>query len=65
MALNIDIIGKTTEPITYTYTKDTMILYALGIGAGPNELDFIYEKKIKVFPTFAVIPFMPSLLIPT
>ena len=62
MALNLDIIGKTTEPITFTYTKDTMILYALGIGAGPNELDFIYEKKIKVFPTFAVIPFMPSFI---
>jgi acyl dehydratase len=26
------------------------------------QLDFIYEKNLKVFPTFAVIPFMPVLL---
>jgi len=25
-------------------------------------LDFVYEKDLKVFPTFAVIPFMPSLI---
>lgn len=30
MTLNFDIIGKTTEQTTFTYTKDTMILYALG-----------------------------------
>jgi len=60
MAPNIDFIGKTTEPITYTYTKDTMILYALGIGAGIEDLDFIYEKRLKVFPTFAVVPFMST-----
>jgi acyl dehydratase len=27
-----------------------------------KELDFVYEKNLKVFPTFAVVPFMPVLL---
>ena len=62
MALNMDIIGKRSDPVPFTYGKDALILYALGIGAGIDELDFVYEKNLKVFPTFAVIPFMPMLL---
>ena len=60
MALNLDIIGKIREDIAFTYNEDTVILYALGIGAGMQELDFIYEKNLKVFPTFAVVPFVPA-----
>lgn len=62
MALDLDIVGKQLDPAPFTYTKDQMILYALGIGAGVEELDFVYEKNLKVFPTFAVIPFMPTLM---
>jgi len=45
----------------YTYTKDQVILYHLGIGAGnpptdPNELEYTYEKSLKVLPSFGVIP---------
>ena len=62
MALNLDLIGKKIGPIPFTYGRDTVILYAIGIGAGVEELDFVYEKSLKVFPTFAVIPFVPSFL---
>ncbi len=62
MPINLDIIGKELGPATFTYTKDHVMLYALGIGAGAHDLDFVYEKNLKVFPTFAVIPFMPVLL---
>lgn len=62
MALNLDLIGKQIGPVPFTYGPDTLILYALGIGAGVEELDFVYEKNLKVFPTFAVIPFIPSFL---
>ena len=62
MPLNLDIIGKKLEAETFTYTEDQVMLYALGIGAGAHDLDFIYEKNLKVFPTFAVIPFMPVFL---
>lgn len=62
MALNLDIIGKKSDPVPFTYNEDAVILYALGIGAGVDELDFVYEKNLKVFPTFVVVPFMPMLL---
>jgi acyl dehydratase len=62
MALNLDVIGKKFEPTPGSYNQDDVILYALGIGAGVDELDFVYEKNLKVFPTFAVIPFFPSFM---
>ena len=48
------------EPGEGSYTKDDVILYHLGIGAGnpptdPNELEYTYEKNLKVLPTFAVV----------
>jgi acyl dehydratase len=62
MAINLDIIGKEIETPPFKYDQDTVILYALGVGAGIDELDFVYEKNLKVLPTFAVIPFIPSFL---
>jgi acyl dehydratase len=62
MALNLDVIGKNFDPVIFEYDQDTCILYALGIGAGVKDLDFVYEKNLKVYPTFGVIPFMPSLI---
>jgi acyl dehydratase len=43
------------------YTQDQVILYHLGLGAGenatdPKELEYTYEKNLKVLPSFAVIP---------
>lgn len=62
MAINLDVIGKKMDPVAFSYDEDTVILYALGIGAGIHELDFVYEKNLKVFPTFAVIPLMSVVL---
>jgi acyl dehydratase len=56
MALNLESIGKKTDRISFSYDQDAVILYALSIGAGVDELDFVYEKNLKVFPTYAVIP---------
>jgi len=44
-----------------SYEVDDVILYHLGIGAGvpqtdPNELEYTYEKNLKVLPSFGVIP---------
>jgi acyl dehydratase len=58
--MNLDVIGKPFEALPFTYTQDQVILYALGVGAGVEELDFVYEKNLKVLPTFAVVTFMPS-----
>jgi acyl dehydratase len=44
-----------------SYSQDDVILYHLGVGAGvpqtdPNELEYTYEKNLKVLPSFGVIP---------
>ncbi|MDJ0787196.1 MAG: MaoC/PaaZ C-terminal domain-containing protein [Myxococcota bacterium] len=44
-----------------SYSQDDVILYHLGIGAGVNatdaaELEYTYEKNLKVLPSFGVIP---------
>ena len=62
MSIDLDIIGKRLETSPFTYDQDTVILYALGVGAGVDELDFVYEKDLQVLPTFAVVPFIPSFL---
>jgi acyl dehydratase len=57
MAIDLSAIGKPLGPANYEYTDRDVMLYALGIGATTaDELGFVYEKNLKVFPTFAVIP---------
>ncbi|MEM7409065.1 MAG: MaoC/PaaZ C-terminal domain-containing protein [Myxococcota bacterium] len=43
------------------YTEKQVMLYHLGLGAGvpatdPKELEYTFEKNLKVLPSFAVIP---------
>jgi acyl dehydratase len=50
-----------------SWDQDTVILYHLGVGAGmekptdPKELEYTYEKNLKVLPSFAVAPVFTSL----
>jgi acyl dehydratase len=50
-----------------SWGHDQVILYHLGIGAGmekptdPRELEYAYEKNLKVLPSFAVIPVFSAL----
>ena len=53
-------------PSTSSYDADDVILYHLGIGAGvkptdANELEYTYEKNLKVLPSFGVIPVFSSM----
>ncbi|MCX7636174.1 MAG: MaoC family dehydratase N-terminal domain-containing protein, partial [Syntrophales bacterium] len=54
MALNMDALGKRLGPVTKNYDWRDAVLYALGVGAGFDELSFVYEKDLKVIPTFSV-----------
>jgi hypothetical protein len=56
MAVNLNVVGKPIPSPPFRYGPDQVILYALGIGAGPEDIEFIYEKGLKVYPTFAVVP---------
>ena len=61
MAIDISAVGKELAASTYEYTERDVMLYALGVGATTDELDFVYEKNLQVLPTFGVIPAFPAL----
>ena len=64
MNLDLDLIGKTGQPVEHEYTWKDCVLYALGVGAKlPAELDFVSEQQgPKVLPTFAVVPCFPAFM---
>ncbi len=54
MALNLDTIGKKIGPLTKEYDWKDVVLYALGVGAGFDELEYCYETRLKVIPSFSI-----------
>ena len=53
-------LGAKLGTTTGHYGPDDVILYHLGIGAGfdatdERELEYTFEKKLKVLPSFAVV----------
>jgi len=62
MPVTLDVVGKTMAPLTFEYTDRDVILYALGVGAGTDELQYVYEQGLKVIPTFGVVPAFPALM---
>ena len=52
MALNLDAVGRKIGPFTRSYDWKDLALYAVGVGAGFDELDYCYEKRLRVIPTF-------------
>lgn len=54
MALDMDAIGKKIGPLKKEYDWRDVILYAMGVGAGFNELEYTYEKNLKVIPSFSI-----------
>jgi acyl dehydratase len=53
VALTLEVVGRRIGPFTLTYGWKDVVLYALGVGAGFSEIDYCYEKVLKVIPTFA------------
>jgi acyl dehydratase len=59
-------LGAKTGEGTSEWTRDQVILYHLGVGAGDpptdaSELEYTYEKNLKVLPSFGVIPVFGSM----
>lgn len=55
------VVGAELPASQASWTPDDVILYHLGVGAGvpptdANELEYAYEGRLKVLPSFAVIP---------
>jgi acyl dehydratase len=64
VALNLDAVGKVSEPVERSWTERDVLLYALGVGAGAEdptgaELAFTTENShgvdLAVLPTFVVL----------
>jgi len=59
MPLNPDAVGETGDARTISWTSKDALLYAVGIGAGQDDLQFSTENTKDtpqvVFPTFAVV----------
>lgn len=59
MPLNPDAVGTKSEPVEVSWTSKDCLLYAVGIGAGTDELAFTTENTNGVdqlvFPTFPVV----------
>ncbi|MFZ0833344.1 MAG: MaoC/PaaZ C-terminal domain-containing protein [Mycobacterium sp.] len=63
MPIDPDAIGAKTEPQLFTWTDRDTLLYALGVGAGIDDLAFTTENSHdtpqQVLPTYAVIACLP------
>jgi acyl dehydratase len=61
MPLNLDrLLNAKIPAVAQSYGPKDCILYALGLGLGQDplnqdELDFVYEKNLKVLPTYALM----------
>jgi NAD(P)-dependent dehydrogenase (short-subunit alcohol dehydrogenase family)/acyl dehydratase/putative sterol carrier protein len=54
MALNLEAVGKPLGPVRKEYTWKDVVLYALGVGAGFDELEYCFEQYLKVIPSFSI-----------
>ncbi len=54
-------VGALVGDVTTTWDEDEVMLYHLALGAGrdpvaPGELEYCYEARLKVLPSFGVLP---------
>jgi acyl dehydratase len=59
MPINPDAVGSKGDPHEHSWTEKDVMLYALGVGAGTDELQFTTENTqdtpLRVLPTMAVV----------
>jgi acyl dehydratase len=55
--MDVSTVGYKSKAYEFKYDWKTVVLYAHGIGAKKDELEYLYEAKgPKVYPTFGVAP---------
>ncbi|MBN8881244.1 acyl dehydratase [Salana multivorans] len=63
MAIKTEMVGQTFGPFERDYTTRDLSLFALGSGCaidGKQDLEYVYEKDMKVLPTFCAMPIVDS-----
>lgn len=62
MKISASMVGTKLPTSTLQYNEQDVILYALGVGATAQDLPFVFERDLRVLPTFGVIPELPTLM---
>jgi len=64
MGLNVDCVGATSSPTTREWTQRDSVIYALGVGCGPDELAFCTDDTrdtpLRALPTMPVVLAVPG-----
>ncbi len=55
--LSRNIIGTTTGKEIFEYIWRDIVIYALGVGAKEDEIEYLYEEGLKVIPSYGVVPY--------
>jgi len=56
--MDLSLVGRSSKPHEFSYTERDVILYALGVGATTDELEFVYEGVpggLQVIPSFSIL----------
>jgi len=57
--MNVDVVGAELGPTRHTWTSKDCLLYAVGVGAGVEDLQFTTENSdgvsLQVLPTFPIV----------
>jgi acyl dehydratase len=62
-AVDLSVVGKKREPAVREYTWRDVVLYAVGVGARADELEYVHENApggLKVLPSFCVVAGAPA-----
>ncbi len=61
MSVDLDCVGRKVGPVVQPYNWRDVALYAIGVGAGVNDLNYLLDSPPpKVLPTYGVVPaFVP------
>lgn len=51
---NAELIGRSLGERTVSYTESDVILYALSVGASEEQLDLVFEDRLRPLPTFGL-----------
>ena len=54
------LLAHSFAPITHSYSTRDTILYALGCGAGAEDLDLVYEPGLRALPSMAAVLAYPG-----
>ncbi|MEA1960077.1 MAG: MaoC/PaaZ C-terminal domain-containing protein [Bacillota bacterium] len=68
MAIKMEMVGQTFGPFEREYDFKELMLLGLGCGAGADgktDLEYVYEKDLKVLPIFGAMPIVDQIVTKT